>query len=111
MNETVNPTANPSSSLKEMLRGHQEAHQSEIDRYRAVGTRLLENYQDRLAKAEHDYQVGRARIIADAQSQLDNLKHRARDELRAYDLKREKEVAELQQQVQTLLDMRDAGDD
>lgn len=114
MNEThdANKMAGAApAGLKDMLRGQQEPRQSEIDHYRATGTRLLETYQARLARAEHDHQIGRARIIADAQMHLEELKVRAREDLRAFDLKRECEITELHEHVQTLLDMRDAGDD
>ena len=97
-------------NMRDVLRSAATAaSESDLERYRTAGARLLETAQAKLARAEHDYQMGRARILADARMQLDALRQRTRDELHAFDFKHAEAEEELHKQVQILLGMREVG--
>lgn len=101
----------PAPTLRDVLRSATAAAAgSDIDRWLVSGARLLRDAQERLAKAEHAVQTGRARIIADAKLQLDELQRRTREELRRFDAEHQRELIDLAGQVQRLVDMREAGE-
>lgn len=101
----------PAPTMRDVLRSATAAAAgSDIDRWLVSGARLLRDAQARLAKAEHDVATGRARIIADAKLQLDELQRSTREALRQFDAEHQAELARLTEQVQRLIDMREAGE-
>lgn len=101
---------NETTPLSEVMRAaSRAAAESDLDRHRASGARLLETAQARLSRAEHDYAMGRAQILADAAVQLDTLKRRTHDALHVFDREHNLAIAELREHVLVLQDMREAG--
>jgi hypothetical protein len=83
---------------------------SDLDRYRAHGQRLLETAQAKLVKAEHDLTTGRARIVADGQARLAELMADTREKLRRFDNANRETVQRLHEELETLVNMREAGE-
>lgn len=67
----MNETTQAAPIMRDILRSATSAAaDSDLDRHRAAGARLLEQRRTSLAETEHAYAIGRARIVADAERQL-----------------------------------------
>jgi hypothetical protein len=86
------------------------AVEGDLDRWVASGARLLTTARARLQRALHDNETGRAKIIADAQQALAELRTRTHEELRRFDREQGELIADLNEEVSRLEQMRDAGD-
>lgn len=86
------------------------AVESDLARWMASGTRLLDTARARLQRALHERETGRAKIIADAQQALAELRTRTHEELRRFDAEAGERIAELHEEIERLEQMRDAGE-
>ena len=83
---------------------------SDLAGWMASGTRLLDTARARLQRALHDNETGRARIIADAQQQLAELRTRTHEALRRFDHDQRQLISDLTDEVERLEQMREAGE-
>jgi hypothetical protein len=97
--------------LRKILAGvDSRAAQGDLARWMASGARLLETARTRLLRAEHDFETGRAKIVADAQLQLTEFRQRTHEELRRFDSEHHDRIAELREDIERLEHMREAGE-
>jgi hypothetical protein len=83
--------------------------ETDLDRWLTSGTRLLVQTRQRLAQVEHQYAVGRAKIIADAERELAAFRQATRDKLADFDSEQQQLIRELREEVERIEHMQDAG--
>jgi hypothetical protein len=107
MNETVKGAAVPANAtpLREVLRV--AAQESDFARWLSSGARLLAHGRQKLAEAEHDYAVRRARIIADAEKELAQFRQATREKLREFEAGQQAAIRELRREVERLEAMQE----
>ena len=90
-------------SMKDILRSAKaDAAGSDLDRLVERGASLLDAHRSGLVKAEHAYQVTRARMVADAQRELAEFQLRTRKQLDRFDQDHRDEVEHIEHEIRQL---------